>query len=74
MVNLSTKHIQNIESNKYLLSLDKLVEICKVLNVTPNYLPVSYTHLDVYKRQIYELMGDSLHIAEQIFMFYFISQ
>lgn len=38
MVNLSTKHIQNIESNKYLLSLDKLVEICKVLNVTPNYL------------------------------------
>ncbi|HIZ16149.1 MAG TPA: helix-turn-helix domain-containing protein [Firmicutes bacterium] len=38
LVNLSTKHIQNIESNKYLLSLDKFVEICKVLNVTPNYL------------------------------------
>ncbi len=38
LVNLSTKHIQNIESNKYLLSLDKFVEICKVLDVTPNYL------------------------------------
>ncbi len=38
LVDLSIKHIQNVEANKYLLSLDKFVEICNVLNVTPNYL------------------------------------
>ena len=30
------------------------------------YISVSYTHLDVYKRQVYERYLDSVHTAENI--------
>ena len=42
--------IQEFNKNKLILSVSFV--LCKS-NVQPSLIPVSYTHLDVYKRQVW---------------------
>ena len=56
-LNISNNHLSSVENGREKPSLELLLNICELLNVTTDYLllgnmPVSYKHLDVYKRQV----------------------
>ena len=43
--------LSKYERDVLCIKVDVLKRIAEYFNVTTDYLPVSYTHLDVYKRQ-----------------------
>ena len=62
--NFSAAFCAQVETGSRMMSLPTLVKVSEVLHTTPNILiygktkneriaPVSYTHLDVYKRQLF---------------------
>ena len=50
-LDVSTKFCSDIELGVKGMSIPTLCKIARILRLSTDYIPVSYTHLDVYKRQ-----------------------
>ena len=51
MLKKSLRTVQKYETGEIEVSIAVVNQIADLLDSTPTYIPVSYTHLDVYKRQ-----------------------
>lgn len=67
LLEMNYQNYSKMERGVYTPSLDKVLEICGILGITPNDLLLEGREFDEYKQEVFEALDDSIvDVAEQM--------